>query len=118
MAKIILKHDEITQRIVDVMQQKNLTKYQLAKEIEVDRSSITRIFSGERGWSLEIINSISEVYGIDLAYLVQGKENNLQGYIHTINTLKETIRVILDDKKFSDTNTAEPAHTSKGVVSL
>lgn len=61
MAKIILNYDEITQRIVDILHTRDITKYKLAQEIGVDKSSITRIFNGERGWTLDILNSISEV---------------------------------------------------------
>lgn len=76
MAKITLNYNEIQGRVVDILHKNGLTKYKLAQQIGVDKSSITRIFNGERGWGLDMLASIAVNFDVSLDYIVFGVETD------------------------------------------
>lgn len=94
MAKNILNNIEITGRIVDIMQRFEITKYALAQQIGIDRSALTKIFSGKQNWTLDILYNIATEFNVSLDYLVTGKEQNeeLHKKIKSLEESSERLR--------------------------
>lgn len=69
-----------------------INKNQFSIKIGVDRSTITRIFNGERGWSLDVLYNIAREFGLSLDYLVTGKQDDeLEKYKAVCKTLRDNI---------------------------
>lgn len=49
------------------------TQEEFAKTLNIDRSNLSRIESGRRGCSLDLLVQISSIFGVTLDYLVFGQ---------------------------------------------
>ncbi len=101
MAKITLNYNEIQGRVVDILHKNGLTKYKLAQQIGVDKSSITRIFNGERGWGLDMLASIAVNFDVSLEYLVFGVETDnkrIKELEQELNLARNYLTTLLNDK--------------------
>ena len=64
----------ITNRIQELIEEKNLSKSAFAKEIGIQRSSLAHFFSGRNKPSLEFFLKIKNKYPeIDLNWIISGK---------------------------------------------
>ncbi len=110
MGKIFLNYDEIQSRVVDLMHTQGISKYKLAQIIGVDKSSITRIFNGERGWGLDMLSSISVNFNVPLDYLVFGKateevetlKREIEQWKNTAKTFQKSLLELLKEKEYEE----------------
>ncbi len=75
-----MKYDmkECGKRIQQLRIQHHCSQQQLAEMLNIDRSHLSHIESGERGGSLDLLVQFSEFFHVSLDYIILGKnENNL-----------------------------------------
>lgn len=61
-------------RIQQLRIQRGCTQEEFAKALNIDRSNLSRIESGRRGCSLDLLVQISSIFGVTLDYLVFGQD--------------------------------------------
>lgn len=66
---------ECGNRIWHLRSQRGYTQEDFARMLNVDRSNLSRIESGKRSRSLDLLIQISELFGITLNYLILGISN-------------------------------------------
>ena len=72
---------ECGKRIQQLRIRRNYSQQQLAKELNIDRSHLSHIESGERGSSLDLLVQFSEFFHVSPDYIVLGKsEGNLWNF--------------------------------------
>ena len=54
--------------------QHGYTQEECAKALNIDRSNLSRIESGRRGCSLDLLVQLSNIFGVTLDYLVFGQD--------------------------------------------
>lgn len=59
-------------RIQQLRSQHGYTQEEFAKVLNIDRSNLSRIESGKRGCSLDVLIQLSDLFGVTLDYLVLG----------------------------------------------
>ena len=62
------------ERIQQLRIQHGYTQEQFAKALNIDRSNLSRIESGRRGCSLDLLVQLSSVFGVTLDYIVFGQD--------------------------------------------
>ena len=62
------------ERIQQLRIQHGYTQEKFAKALNIDRSNLSRIESGLRGCSLDLLAQLSGVFGVTLDYLVFGQD--------------------------------------------
>lgn len=63
------------ERIRQLRVQCGYTQEEFAKTLNVDRSTLSRIESGKRSCSLDLLIQLSDLFGVTLDYLVLGKNS-------------------------------------------
>jgi len=108
MAKYFLNNDEITIRVVALMERLGMTKYKFAKKINVNRSTFTKIFSGKQNWTIDILYNISIECKTSLDYLVTGVsidnevtrlKSEIEQWKQTAKAFQETIKELIKIKE-------------------
>ncbi len=61
-------------RIQQLRIQHGYTQEEFAKALNIDRSNLSRIESGRRGCSLDLLVQLSGIFGVTLDYLVFGQD--------------------------------------------
>lgn len=61
-------------RIQQLRIQHGYTQEEFAKALNIDRSNLSRIESGRRGCSLDLLVQLSNIFGVTLDYLVFGQD--------------------------------------------
>lgn len=89
-------------RICQLRTQNGYTQEGLAKTLNIDRSNLSRIESGKRGCSLELLVQLSILFNVTLDYLVLDRDRtdtlgvdtkaNLKGDIEALIRQLETFR--------------------------
>lgn len=80
------------------------SQQQLAKELNIDRSHLSHIESGERGSSIDLLIQFSEFFHVTLDYIIMGKNNNsLQSLEHGAQLKREVSDLIDHLKSFHST---------------
>ena len=62
------------ERVQQLRIQHGYTQEEFAKALNIDRSNLSRIESGRRGCSLDLLVQLSSVFGVTLDYLVFGQD--------------------------------------------
>ena len=62
------------ERIQQLRIQHGYTQEQFAKALNIDRSNLSRIESGRRGCSLDLLVQLSSIFGVTLDYIVFGQD--------------------------------------------
>lgn len=86
-------------RIRQLREQAKLSQEALAKQLHITSIHLSRIETGARGASLDVLLDVSTVFGVSIDYLVTGRTifNNpevkarLQGIIAELTELEEKI---------------------------
>lgn len=65
---------ESGKRIQQLRIQSGYTQEEFAKALNIDRSNLSRIESGRRGCSLELLVQLSSIFGVTLDYIVFGQD--------------------------------------------
>ena len=63
-----------SKRIQQLRIQHGYTQEQFAKALNIDRSNLSRIESGRRGCSLDLLVQLSSIFGVTLDYIVFGQD--------------------------------------------
>ena len=80
-------------RIRELRIAKNFTQDDLAEHMNVSHGFISRIESGKKGCSVDLMIQISEIFGTSLDYLILGKCHDVLDAAH----LKENIQQLIED---------------------
>lgn len=75
------------------------SQQQLAKELNIDRSHLSHIESGERGSSIDLLIQFSEFFHVTLDYIIMGKSNNSLQTLENGAQLKYEISDLIDHLK-------------------
>lgn len=88
----------IGKRIKKLRLRKNLTQKQLAKELNVSKSTISYYEKGERNISLEILIQIVDFFDIDIDVLI-GRNRRISSETNKIRASDEEIKLIKELRK-------------------
>ena len=80
-------------RIRELRLAKKLDQIELAELLNVSHGYISRIESGKKGCSVDLMIQISEIFGTSLDYLILGKCHDVLDAAH----LKENIQHLIED---------------------
>ncbi len=61
-------------RIQQLRIQQGYTQEKFAKALNIDRSNLSRIESGRRGCSMDLLIQLSSIFGVTLDYIVFGQD--------------------------------------------
>lgn len=88
--EIVKKYNsaEVTERILNLLQVKNLTRYRLAQNIGITEQSISKNMSGKSSWGVESLLRISEYFNVSIEWLIYGKDTPAQS--SNMNLVKES----------------------------
>lgn len=67
---------ESGKRIQQLRIQHSYSQQQLAKELNIDRSHLSHIESGERGSSIDLLIQFSAFFHVTLDYIIMGKNDS------------------------------------------
>ena len=75
---MILNYDmkQSGERIQQLRIQYGYTQEEFARKLNIDRSNLSRIESGRRGCSLELLVQLSGLFDVSLDYLVLGQDRS------------------------------------------
>ena len=79
-------------RIRKLREKKNMSQSELAEKLNITNIHLSRIETGSRGASLDLLMEISEVFQVSLDYLVTGRMAQLDHLM-----VKEKLRQIVDE---------------------
>lgn len=82
---------ECGKRIQQLRIQHGYTQEGFAKELNINRSYLSRIESGQKGSSVDLLIQISEFFHVSLDYVVMGK-----GFIDNRNQLKVEVLELIN----------------------
>lgn len=83
----------LTLTIRELRLAKKLDQIELAELLNVSHGYISRIESGKKGCSVDLMIQISEIFGTSLDYLILGKCHDVLDAAH----LKENIQQLIED---------------------
>ena len=69
----------LAERIVNLREKIDMKQSDLAKKLEIDKSAMSKIESGDRKVSSDELKQLSSIFKVSIDYLVDGKENNNEG---------------------------------------
>lgn len=64
------EQDFFIKRLIELLEERNMTQIQLAKEIDVTNVTISRYLSGERSPRIEIVSKIAKYFSVSVDYLL------------------------------------------------
>lgn len=82
-------------RIQQLRTQSGYTQEEFAKALNIDRSNLSRIESGKRGCSVDLLVQFSCWFDVTLDYLILGKEKNDSVPTNSKAHLKEGIDTLI-----------------------
>ena len=83
-------------RIQQLRIQHRYTQEQFAKALNIDRSNLSRIESGRRGCSLDLLVQLSSIFGVTLDYIVFGQDKPDWITVDSREQLKVGIEQLID----------------------
>jgi len=86
---------ESGKRIQQLRSQYDYTQEEFASVINIDRSNLSRIESGKRGCSLELLVQISTLFDVSLDYLVLGQDRSDAVALANKEKLKENLAQLI-----------------------
>jgi len=81
--------------IQQLRSQYDYTQEEFASVINIDRSNLSRIESGKRGCSLELLVQISTLFDVSLDYLVLGQDRSDAVALANKEKLKENLAQLI-----------------------
>ncbi len=84
---------ECGKRIQQLRIQHECSQEQLAKELNIDRSNLSRIETGKRSCSLDLLIQISALFDVSLDFIILGQEK--QAVSIEARQLKNDIEVLI-----------------------
>ncbi len=89
---------KVTERIIELMQERGWTKYKLAKECGVYSTTVKSWFKDDYSPSLDSLQNICNAFGITMAEFFSGIEDNKLttkqlALLEKFNNLSETNRI-------------------------
>jgi transcriptional regulator with XRE-family HTH domain len=69
-------NNAITKRVLNFMQKKDYTKYEIGKKLGMPNATLYSLLNGKLNWSLEFLLQFSNGLNIDLSYLLFGESDN------------------------------------------
>jgi DNA-binding Lrp family transcriptional regulator len=78
----LINNEEITKRVLILMNEKNVSGYKLCKDLNIPNGSFVNIKKGRQGWNLEYLVNISQYFKVDLCYLIYGDEEKKNEVIY------------------------------------
>jgi len=66
------------------LQAKNITRYKLAKSIDITEQSISKNMAGKSSWGVESLLRISEYFNVSFEWLIYGKESHSKSNLHLL----------------------------------
>ena len=84
---------ECGKRIQQLRIQHGCSQEQLAKELNIDRSNLSRIETGKRSCSLDLLIQISALFDVSLDFIILGQEK--QAVSIEARQLKNDIEVLI-----------------------
>lgn len=93
--KEIIKKD-IGKRIEFIRNERNMTKEEFAKLINISGQHLGRAISGEKGLSIEKIIELSEKTGYSTDFILKGVTNNSDIFTEKVNQIRNNVNSIND----------------------
>ena len=87
------------ERIQQLRIQHGYTQEAFAKALNIDRSNLSRIESGRRGCSLDLLVQLSGIFGVTLDYIVFGQDKPDWITYDSRERLKADIEQLIDQLK-------------------
>lgn len=93
---------ELARRIIDLRERNNMTQVELAKKINLSKSKMSKIESGDRRVTSDELAAFAEVFGVSTDYLL-GRPSNNNNHPQSM-TVKEALGTIMsyDGKEVTD----------------
>ena len=101
-------------KLIDLRKMYNLTQDDLAKKINVSRSTISNYESGIRRPSMDAVNDIAEVFHVNVSDLVDEKEH----FIEIYEKLKDNIGINKFIDKFNKLDDIDKARIDERLDTL
>lgn len=94
---------ELASRIIDLRERNNMTQVELAKKINLSKSKMSKIESGDRRVTSDELAAFAEVFGVSTDYLLGRPSNNNNNHPQAM-TVKEALGTIMsyDGKEVTD----------------
>ena len=70
--KNLYNNKEVTKRILDLIQVRNLSRYKFSKEIGVTESALSRNILGKSKWGVELLLNVSQYFKVSMDWLMNG----------------------------------------------
>lgn len=84
---------EISQRVLSLIKQKGISKYELCKKLDIPPSSLDSNLSGVNGWKAEMCSKLANFFNVSLDWLINGSDKDLiAGLQDEISILNKTIQ--------------------------
>lgn len=85
--------------IQNLRTQHGYTQERLAKAVNIDRSFLSRIESGEKGCSVDLFVQFAELFHVSLAELILGMKRKYCPYFESREQLNKDISTLVDHLK-------------------
>lgn len=72
----------LADRLIDLRKEENLTQVELAKKLNISRSSLSMYENGERRPSFELADAMAAFFDVDLSYLLGTTDKKRSYYGH------------------------------------
>ncbi|MCH5384658.1 XRE family transcriptional regulator [Limosilactobacillus reuteri] len=89
-----MKNNDLAIRIVDLREKKNITQTELAKKMDLDKSSMSKIENGTRKVSSDEVAKLANIFNVSTDYLLGRKELSKADQVHNA-TVDEALGTIM-----------------------
>jgi transcriptional regulator with XRE-family HTH domain len=86
-----LKNNDLAIRIVDLREKKNITQTELAKKMDLDKSSMSKIENGTRKVSSDEVAKLANIFNVTTDYLLGRKSKADKVHNMTVDEALGTI---------------------------
>lgn len=69
-----MKSNDLSIRIIDLREKQNITQTELAKQMDLDKSSMSKIENGTRKVSSDELSKLASIFNVSTDYLLGRKE--------------------------------------------
>lgn len=91
---------ECGRRIQTLRARNGYTQEQFAKVLNIDRSNLSRIETGVRSCSLELLVQLSELFEVSLDYLILGRDHKNDSIdVVSRNQMKDDLDILIKQAK-------------------
>ncbi len=71
-----INHNGISERVLQLLELKGISRYKLAEDIDVDDSSISKNINNKSTWGFKLLLRIAVYFDVSLDWLILGKEKD------------------------------------------